>query len=123
MKEKHRVHLLPDDLCAAEYKWIISKCIAFIGARTHATIAAFSTGVPTVSLAYSIKALGLNKLLFDTDNYCLQPEHLTPEAVVEKVQLVLDKSVEIRRQLMDQKGKIIADAFKAGEAMRRILNV
>ena len=41
---------------AAETKWIIGRMAVFAGARTHATIAALSSGVPTLSFAYSIKA-------------------------------------------------------------------
>ena len=40
-----RYRLLPDHLNAPETKWVISQCQFFVGARTHATIAAFSSGV------------------------------------------------------------------------------
>jgi len=40
-------------------KWIISRCDWFCGTRMHATIAALSSGVPTSTLAYSLKARGV----------------------------------------------------------------
>ena len=46
---------------AAETKWIISRMALFAGARTHSTIAALSSGIPTLSFAYSIKAQGINR--------------------------------------------------------------
>src|SRR3546814_17723345 len=41
------------------YKGIIGLCEALVGARTHATIASMSQGLPTVSVAYSRKAWGI----------------------------------------------------------------
>jgi polysaccharide pyruvyl transferase WcaK-like protein len=54
-----RVVLVSDRLSAAQYKHIISKSKFCILARTHAAIAAYSSGVPTLAIAYSIKAHGI----------------------------------------------------------------
>lgn len=54
---------------AGQLKNIISRCDYFIGARTHATIAALSSYVPTLSIAYSVKAYGINKEIFGDDRY------------------------------------------------------
>ncbi len=43
-------------LTAAQIKWVLSHCSLFAGTRMHSTIAALSSGVPTLNLAYSIKA-------------------------------------------------------------------
>ena len=59
-----RICAVPASLNAAEMKDVISRCRFFIGARTHATIAALSSLVPTISLGYSIKAVGLNEDVF-----------------------------------------------------------
>lgn len=40
-------------------KWIISRCAWFCGTRMHATIAGLSSGVPTASIAYSLKTRGV----------------------------------------------------------------
>lgn len=58
------IRMAPRTLNASQLKYLIAKFRFFIGARTHATIAAFSTGVPTVSIAYSVKAKGINRDLF-----------------------------------------------------------
>lgn len=60
---------LIEDRSAPELKWIISKCRYFIGARTHAVIAAYSTGVPTIALGYSVKSRGIAKDLFGTGKH------------------------------------------------------
>ncbi len=44
---------------AMELKWILSRLDWFAGARMHATIGAFSSGVPTLGLGYSNKAYGV----------------------------------------------------------------
>lgn len=54
----HRVEVLPQDLSATELKWVLAQLDWFAGARMHATIGAFSSGVPTLGLGYSDKAYG-----------------------------------------------------------------
>ena len=55
-----------------QQKYIISQCAYFIGASTPSTIAAYSTGVPTLVVGYSVKAKGIAKDLFGTyDNLSL----------------------------------------------------
>ena len=72
-KHSGRIHLLDEDYNAEQLKWIISQCRALITARTHASIAAYSTGVPTIVLGYSIKARGIALDLFGTENGYVMP--------------------------------------------------
>lgn len=70
-KDTKRVVLIEDGNCM-QLKGYISRCELFIGARTHATIAAYSTCVPTVVVGYSVKSQGIAKDLFGTtENYVL----------------------------------------------------
>ena len=70
-KETGRVLMLEDCGCE-ELKGYISRCRFFVGARTHATIAAYSTGVPTLVVGYSTKAKGIAKDLFGSwEDYVL----------------------------------------------------
>jgi colanic acid/amylovoran biosynthesis protein len=62
---------LPAGLNACELKWAISKMSTLVAARTHATIAAFSQCVPTLSIGYSRKARALNVDLFGSDRYVI----------------------------------------------------
>lgn len=75
--KSEQIALLPRTYNACQLKAIISQCAYFIGARTHATIAALSTGVPTTSIAYSIKAKGINKDLFGHISYVLDTPDLS----------------------------------------------
>lgn len=69
--------VLIDDYNAMELKGYIARCRMFIGARTHATIAAYSSFVPTLVVGYSVKAKGIAQDLFGTDeNYVLSVQSL-----------------------------------------------
>lgn len=67
-KESGRLIMVEDHNCMQQ-KYIISQCKMFMGARTHATIAAYSTGVPTVVVGYSVKARGIARDLFGIEEH------------------------------------------------------
>lgn len=65
------------ELDACKIKNVISKCKIFVGARTHSTIAAYSSKVPTLVVGYSVKAKGIAKDLFGKfENYVLPVQNL-----------------------------------------------
>lgn len=66
-----RVLLLPNNLNAIQYKGYIARMRFFIGARTHATIAAYSNIVPTMVLGYSVKSKGIAKDIFGEEKLVL----------------------------------------------------
>ncbi len=65
-KETGRV-LRIEDCNATELKGYISRCRFFVGARTHATIAAYSSCIPTLVVGYSVKSRGIAKDIFGTE--------------------------------------------------------
>ena len=75
-KSSNRLYVVQDATCE-KIKGYIEKCRLFVGARTHATIAAYSSLVPTLVLGYSVKSIGIAKDLFETsDNYVLPIQDL-----------------------------------------------
>lgn len=98
-----RVGLVGGEYSATEYKSIISRCEAFIGARTHATIAAYSTCVPTLVIGYSIKSKGIAKDIFGTyDGYVFPVEELSDgERFIEIFKEFYAKNSEIRKHLQN----------------------
>ncbi|KMK75033.1 polysaccharide pyruvyl transferase family protein [Alkalihalobacillus pseudalcaliphilus] len=70
-KYSKRILLLSDQLNATQYKGYIARMRFFIGARTHATIAAYSNFVPTLVLGYSVKSKGIAKDLFGEEKFVL----------------------------------------------------
>lgn len=94
-----RIKLLPKIYNAAQLKHIISQCKFFIGARTHSTVAAFSMGVPTISIAYSVKATGINQDLFGNTDYVLETPLVSAESLKSSLALLEQDEVKIKEQL------------------------
>lgn len=93
------VRLLPDGLNAAQLKYVIAQLDFFIGARTHATLAALSSGIPTISLAYSVKAVGINKDLIGDDRLILPAKSCTATGMIEAFERVVDQQSFIVEKL------------------------
>jgi Uncharacterized conserved protein len=79
-------------------KSFISTMDVFIGSRMHATIGAFSAGVPTIPVAYSKKFFGLfHALGYD---YVVDLQLLGTQEAIELTLSYLDKRDEIKRQMV-----------------------
>jgi colanic acid/amylovoran biosynthesis protein len=123
MHNKSR-YLVSPEYNAAETKWIISQMALFAGARTHSTIAALSSGVPTLSFAYSIKAQGINRDIFGHTNYCMEPTDLDAKAVASRITSMLDESAAIRRDLAGRTpGGPEGGALHAGTGLKHLIGV
>lgn len=117
-KSKIPVGIVPLGLNAEESKWVISQCAVFAGARTHSTIAALSSCVPTLTLSYSIKAQGINRDLFGHLEYCQPVAGLTPVKFVEGISLLLRDESKIREHLAAKMPSVRASALDAGRQLR-----
>lgn len=58
-EERRRICRTPDSANAAQRKYLISRCEMLVCCRTHASIAGYSTGVPTLVMGYSVKSRGI----------------------------------------------------------------
>ena len=77
-----RVFMLPDakQLTATQLKGYIKRLSALVTARTHASIAAYSTCVPTLVIGYSVKAKGIARDLFgDEAGHLIPVQELSGE--------------------------------------------
>lgn len=99
---RERVVLASRQMNAAQVKHLIAQCRFFIGARTHATIAAWSTGVPTLSLGYSVKARGLNRDLFGDERFLLDTKKITLDALVTGLSILQEHERATRALLADR---------------------
>ncbi len=95
-----RVVEIGDGTCE-ELKGYISRCRLFVGARTHSTIAAYSSCVPTLVVGYSVKAKGIAVDLFGTgEGYVIPVQSLNrPEDLTDAFRWLMDKEQEIRAHL------------------------
>lgn len=67
LPESDRIFVVDGAYNCSQLKSLISRCRFFVGARTHATIAAYSTCVPTLVVGYSTKSIGIARDLFGTE--------------------------------------------------------
>ncbi len=114
--------ILFEDMSCQRLKYIISKCRAFIGARTHATIAAYSSMVPTLVVGYSVKARGIARDLFGTEeHYVLPVQSLSdPAELIGAYEWMMEREEEIRRRLTEIMPAYREEAGKAGEEIRKL---
>ena len=114
--------ILVDDHNAVQQKYIISKCRMFVGARTHATIAAYSTGVPTLVVGYSVKARGIARDLFGRhEDYVLPVQSLEdPEDLSRAFAWLMAHEDQIRSHLREIMPGYIQRAWTAADAVRKL---
>ncbi len=95
LKEKFPDSILPERFSSpVEAKSYISNMDFFIGARMHATIAAISSGVPVVPLAYSRKFSGL----YETIGYphVIDMKKVTKTEAIEKIMTMFGSLDEVK---------------------------
>lgn len=116
-----KIILLDRSYNARQLKGIISRLTCFIGARTHATIAALSSHVPTVSIGYSMKARGINRDLFGHTDWVIEIGKLSAEALADKAAQLLDQATTVRAHLKEVMPSYAEKARSAGAHLRTIL--
>lgn len=111
-----------DDCNCMKLKGIISKCKLFVGARTHATIAAYSTCVPTLVVGYSIKARGIAKDIFGTEeNYVVSVQNFTDKNNLKKAFQWLERHEnQIKIFLKNRMPEYCQKSLIAGEKVRKL---
>lgn len=122
-KDTGRVILLPGNLTAMQYKGYIGRMRLFIGARTHATIAAYSLLIPTLVLGYSIKSKGIAKDLFGEEKLVLNLEEISnSEKLIKSFEQLRQDEEEIRSVLQISIPKIKNLSYKAVHYLKEIIN-
>lgn len=112
---------LEDTFTAAELKWVINQCAVFAGARMHALIAALSSGVPSLSISYSMKTRGINTDLFGSLEWCVDAKAFSATLMRNKINDLLRRAPEIREQLKAVVPIMQDRAWSAGSRLRMIL--
>lgn len=116
-----RVAEIGDGGCE-ELKGFIGRCRFFVGARTHATIAAYSMGVPTLVVGYSVKARGIARDLFGTEeNYVLPVQSLEKKDDLTKgFRWLLSHEKEVREKLGEVMPGYKERALETGKEVDRL---
>ena len=121
-KETGRVVLIEDAGCS-ELKGYIARLRCFVGARTHSTIAAYSSCVPTLVVGYSVKAKGIAKDLFGTyEGYTLPVQSLKqPDDLKNAFCWLMEREDEIRAHLTEIMPTYAARAKEAGDVLAELM--
>lgn len=118
LADNERITLYGDMDCT-KLKALISQCRIFIGARTHATIAAYSTCVPTLVCGYSVKAKGIAKDIFGTyENYVVPVQEIkNTDALKDAFLWIMEREDSIKKYLEDFMPGYIQKAWDAGSEL------
>lgn len=109
-----RIAILPNNLNAMQYKGYIADTRFFVGARTHATIAGYSSKVPTLALGYSVKSRGISKMIFGEEKYILNVKNISDvDEIINAFNELVCNEDEIKQQL----GELKTDCFELGEIL------
>ncbi len=101
--EEPRVLLLDRVYTAPRIKHIIAQMRCLIAARTHASIAAYSTGVPTLVLGYSVKARGIARDLYgDEAGHVLPVQEISSAAELTRAFDALIAGERAERALLNE---------------------
>lgn len=117
---KDRLYLVGPEYNAQQLKWIISQMSLFMGCRTHSTIAALSSHVPTLSIGYSMKAGGINQDIFGNADWIIPVNALNPACLCEKTRSLLDAQTEIRDYLENVMPSYKRNARQAATYLRNL---
>lgn len=121
-KNSNRVVLIGDHNCM-ELKGYIARCRFFVGARTHATIAAYSNYVPTLVLGYSVKSRGIARDLFGEEkNYVLPVQKIKKkEELMEAFRWLERHEDEIRLHLQKIMPDYIQKAYLGKDIVEKMV--
>lgn len=102
-EDTKRVVLIEDCNCR-QLKGYIARCKLFVTARTHASIAAYSTCVPTLVVGYSIKARGIAKDIFGTyENYVIPVQEMKTKEDLKERFIWLERNQKNIKEKLIQK--------------------
>lgn len=118
-KETNRVVMI-EDHNAEELKGYIARCRFMVVARTHASIAAYSTQVPTLVVGYSVKARGIAKDIFGTEeNYVIPVQSLQKEDdLTNGFKWLMDHEDDIKAHYAKMMPEYIESVYKVRDLLK-----
>lgn len=123
-RDSKRIALIDEDdyLNCCQIKYVISKCSFMIAARTHASIAAYSSSVPTLVIGYSVKSQGIATDIFGTtENYVLSVDKILKEDdITNAFKWLIEHESAIRNHYAEMMGGYIKKALFAKEYLMEL---
>jgi len=106
---------------ASELKGIIGQCDMFIGARMHANIAAASLCIPTIAIAYSIKAPGIMKMV-GLEKYMCDFKTMTFEELKSKADNMWHSRGKIKEEMRPKVEELKESVWFNGRLVKDLLD-
>jgi len=120
-RNKENISLIQGEYSPEELKGIITLCDMFIGGRMHANIAAISSCVPTIAVAWSHKYYGIMRTV-GQEKYVCNFKTMDFEELRAKVDDLWDSREKVREELkanVEEQKKL---AWYSAELVRDLLN-
>lgn len=120
--QSDRIIVLSDMNCE-QIKAYIRKCRFFVGARTHSTIAAYSSMVPTLVVGYSVKAKGIAQDIFGTyEGYVIDASELETKEDLKNAFMWIEKNeISIKEHLASFMPQYCAKVFNAKKELEKVI--
>ncbi|MDO8587687.1 MAG: polysaccharide pyruvyl transferase family protein [Armatimonadota bacterium] len=119
-KSRSQIVTLLGDYAPEEIKAVISQMEMFVGVRMHSCIAALSTFVPTISIAYGPKAFGIMSQVGQADR-ALDIRELTADKLTRLVEETWRKRDLIRESLRARMPKVRVLAERNVEIIQELV--
>ncbi len=117
------VRLLPPDLGARRSKAVAARCDALVAARMHCAIAGASSGVPTLFLAYSSKAVGMAECVYGDSERLMGVTEFTGDAGVSAVRKLMADGPGLRDRLTERLPELRRQAMGAADRLAERLSM
>lgn len=120
--DEKRVFMLDGKLNAMQLKGYIARLSALVTARTHASIAGYSSAVPTLVIGYSVKARGIARDLFGDE-----AGHLIPVQELSSSQQLISAYDEMMKRAQQERAflenRLAQYTFGMEETIRAIMTL
>lgn len=118
-----RIFVIDSSFNCCQLKSLIAKCSLFIGCRTHATIAAYSSYVPTMVIGYSTKSKGIARDIFGTEEGHVIPVNKIADSdmLIKEFNNLLERAQEEKLFLERRMKEYIPLAFESVNALNKII--
>jgi len=121
MDRRDCVRILPPTFRASEHKAVIGACQLFMGSRMHATIAALSQYVPTLSLSYSRKSGALQQMMVGHRKFVCDISKCTSDDILQKLLQLQSDSEQIKTCIRNRIVQLNQDYEKVTHQLARVL--
>jgi colanic acid/amylovoran biosynthesis protein len=115
-----RVIVVDRELDPKLIKSLISRCDVFCGARMHSNIAATSSLVPTVALAYSVKSRGIMGRM-GMDDWVIEINEASEEELLARLDRLIASADQVRQALGRNIPRLREEAARNADIIRQLL--